>query len=225
VCFDPSVKQSLAPLSPFTHLSFFLALPAPSPKQPNQVKLLLDTGLYDPRNIDARSRSGKTALYLASKGNHEEIVRVLLEHGADPAGLTHDSWFQRTFGAFLAGAAGAPSGLRRRRRPANTTVVPPTYSHQQRPQPTAPSPPPPPHQQQQQQRPATPTAPVAVPVAVPISPSAPLGAATAVVGTSAPPPLPPGWEERVTEDGYVFYVDHNTKTTSWERPAATLVPS
>ncbi len=184
------------------------------------MNLLLDTGLYDPRNIDARAKkSGKTALFLASKGSHEDIVRILLEHGADPAGLSHDSWFQRTFGGFL--QAGAPA-LRRRRRPANTTAVPPQYQ-QQRPRPTAPSPPPP-------RQPAPPMAmPVAMPVAVPISPSAPGGdvggGATAVVGTSAPPPLPPGWEERATKDGYVFYVDHTTKTTSWERPAATLVPS
>lgn len=31
-------------------------------------------------------------------------------------------------------------------------------------------------------------------------------------------PLPFGWEERVDADGYTYYVDHNTKTTSWERP-------
>lgn len=159
-----------------------------------QVKLLLDTGLYDARNIDARSKSGTTALGLALKSGHEDVVRVLLEHGADPAGLTTDSWFQRTF---------APA-LRRRRRPANTTAVPPRYSHQP-PRPSAPSPLPP----------APPVAPSAPPVAVPV--------ATAVVGTSESLPLPPGWEERVTEDGFVFYVDHNTKTTSWERPA--LAPS
>lgn len=193
------------------------------------MKLLLDTGLYDPRNIDARSKSGKTALYLASQGNHETIVRLLLDHGADPAGLTHDSWFQRNFGAFLAGAAaavGGTPGLRRRRRPANTTAVPPQYSQQsQRPRPTAPSPPPPPPPT----APVAPSAPVAVPVAVPISPAGPGGGGdeipTAVVGTSAAPPLPPGWEERVTEDGYVFYVDHTTRTTSWERPTAMRMAS
>ena len=31
-------------------------------------------------------------------------------------------------------------------------------------------------------------------------------------------PLPDGWEERVHEDGRVFYIDHNTRTTQWEDP-------
>ncbi|XP_069757397.1 NEDD4-like E3 ubiquitin-protein ligase WWP2 isoform X1 [Narcine bancroftii] len=30
--------------------------------------------------------------------------------------------------------------------------------------------------------------------------------------------LPPGWEQRVLPTGRVYYVDHNTKTTTWERP-------
>jgi len=32
------------------------------------------------------------------------------------------------------------------------------------------------------------------------------------------PPLPPGWEAKTAADGRVYYVDHNTKTTHWERP-------
>ncbi|RYH21672.1 hypothetical protein EON65_20320 [archaeon] len=31
-------------------------------------------------------------------------------------------------------------------------------------------------------------------------------------------PLPPGWEERVDASGRFFYVDHNTRTTHWDRP-------
>lgn len=31
-------------------------------------------------------------------------------------------------------------------------------------------------------------------------------------------PLPPGWEEKVAPNGRVYYVDHNTKSTSWTRP-------
>jgi E3 ubiquitin-protein ligase NEDD4 len=31
-------------------------------------------------------------------------------------------------------------------------------------------------------------------------------------------PLPPGWAMSVTPSGRVFYVDHNTRTTSWEDP-------
>ncbi|XP_010767860.1 NEDD4-like E3 ubiquitin-protein ligase WWP2, partial [Notothenia coriiceps] len=30
--------------------------------------------------------------------------------------------------------------------------------------------------------------------------------------------LPTGWEQRVLPHGRVYYVDHNTKTTTWERP-------
>jgi len=46
------------------------------------------------------------------------------------------------------------------------------------------------------------------------------------VVVDAPPPaysspgLPPGWETRVAPDGRQYYVNHNTHTTSWERPAA-----
>ena len=31
-------------------------------------------------------------------------------------------------------------------------------------------------------------------------------------------PLPEGWEARRTKDGRAFYVDHNTRTTTWEDP-------
>ena len=31
-------------------------------------------------------------------------------------------------------------------------------------------------------------------------------------------PLPPGWEEKVTAQGKVFYVDHINKKTQWDRP-------
>ena len=32
------------------------------------------------------------------------------------------------------------------------------------------------------------------------------------------PPLPNGWEEKRTEQGRTYYIDHNTETTSWDRP-------
>lgn len=32
------------------------------------------------------------------------------------------------------------------------------------------------------------------------------------------PPLPPGWEEKFDSSGRAFYVDHNTRTTTWQRP-------
>jgi hypothetical protein len=33
-------------------------------------------------------------------------------------------------------------------------------------------------------------------------------------------PLPPGWEQRVTNDGRTYYVDHNTRQTTWVHPLA-----
>ncbi len=34
--------------------------------------------------------------------------------------------------------------------------------------------------------------------------------------------LPLGWEQRVTEDGRVYYVDHNAKETHWILPASGI---
>uniref|UniRef100_A0A8C3V724 E3 ubiquitin-protein ligase n=1 Tax=Catharus ustulatus TaxID=91951 RepID=A0A8C3V724_CATUS len=51
-------------------------------------------------------------------------------------------------------------------------------------------------------------------------------------GPSAPPAraavlaldaLPPGWEKRVDPRGRYYYVDHNTRTTTWQRPTAEYV--
>ncbi|MGH0116341.1 UNVERIFIED_CONTAM: hypothetical protein FKN15_003521 [Acipenser sinensis] len=36
-------------------------------------------------------------------------------------------------------------------------------------------------------------------------------------------PLPPGWEMRVDQRGRYYYVDHNTRTTTWQRPTAETV--
>ncbi|XP_069385254.1 NEDD4-like E3 ubiquitin-protein ligase WWP2 isoform X3 [Paralichthys olivaceus] len=36
-------------------------------------------------------------------------------------------------------------------------------------------------------------------------------------------PLPPGWEKRVDQQGRFYYVDHNTRTTTWQRPTAETV--
>ncbi|KAJ1881713.1 hypothetical protein LPJ71_010253, partial [Coemansia sp. S17] len=33
--------------------------------------------------------------------------------------------------------------------------------------------------------------------------------------------LPQGWEQRIDHLGRVYYVDHNTRTTTWRRPGAT----
>ncbi|KAF5324696.1 hypothetical protein D9611_004349 [Ephemerocybe angulata] len=34
-------------------------------------------------------------------------------------------------------------------------------------------------------------------------------------------PLPPGWERRLDPLGRTYYVDHNTRTTTWNRPSAS----
>lgn len=36
-------------------------------------------------------------------------------------------------------------------------------------------------------------------------------------------PLPPGWERRLDPLGRTYYVDHNTRTTTWNRPSASAV--
>lgn len=44
---------------------------------------------------------------------------------------------------------------------------------------------------------------------------------TAVTGPATNPnlgPLPSGWEMRLTSTGRVYFVDHNTRTTSWDDP-------
>lgn len=44
--------------------------------------------------------------------------------------------------------------------------------------------------------------------------------ATVVAHAGAAPPsyLGPGWEECRTPDGQVYYTNHHTRTTQWERP-------
>ncbi|XP_061458497.1 NEDD4-like E3 ubiquitin-protein ligase WWP1 isoform X2 [Rhineura floridana] len=37
-------------------------------------------------------------------------------------------------------------------------------------------------------------------------------------GSNSTEPLPPGWEQRKDPHGRTYYVDHNTRTTTWERP-------
>ncbi|XP_059689751.1 E3 ubiquitin-protein ligase NEDD4-like isoform X4 [Gavia stellata] len=40
-----------------------------------------------------------------------------------------------------------------------------------------------------------------------------------------PPPLPPGWEEKVDNLGRTYYVNHNHRTTQWHRPSLIDVGS
>lgn len=35
--------------------------------------------------------------------------------------------------------------------------------------------------------------------------------------------LPPGWEQAKTQDGRIYYINHNTRTTTWEDPRITLM--
>lgn len=36
-------------------------------------------------------------------------------------------------------------------------------------------------------------------------------------------PTPSSWEKRVDQRGRYYYVDHNTRTTTWQRPTAESV--
>ncbi|XP_065910855.1 uncharacterized protein [Dysidea avara] len=36
--------------------------------------------------------------------------------------------------------------------------------------------------------------------------------------------LPPGWEVAVTPEGRMYYIDHNTRTTTWTRPIIQVTP-
>ncbi|XP_036275341.1 E3 ubiquitin-protein ligase NEDD4-like isoform X14 [Pipistrellus kuhlii] len=40
-----------------------------------------------------------------------------------------------------------------------------------------------------------------------------------------PPPLPPGWEEKVDNLGRTYYVNHNNRTTQWHRPTLMDISS
>lgn len=60
---------------------------------------------------------------------------------------------------------------------------------------------------------------------VPTGSTAPLPGNPAALGTPPIPavvapdaPLPQGWEERKDRTGRSYYVDHSTRTTTWERP-------
>lgn len=41
---------------------------------------------------------------------------------------------------------------------------------------------------------------------------------TVGLSSSQLPSLPDGWEERKTENGRLYYVNHKTKTTQWVKP-------
>ncbi|XP_027702946.1 NEDD4-like E3 ubiquitin-protein ligase WWP2 isoform X2 [Vombatus ursinus] len=49
-------------------------------------------------------------------------------------------------------------------------------------------------------------------------PGSSVSAQQSLVAAQASETLPPGWEQRELPNGRVYYVDHNTKTTTWERP-------
>ena len=37
--------------------------------------------------------------------------------------------------------------------------------------------------------------------------------------------MPPGWESRLADDGKVYFIDHNRRTTSWFDPRSVLLPN
>lgn len=45
------------------------------------------------------------------------------------------------------------------------------------------------------------------------------GAAAASPSTPNDTPLPPGWEEKYDQYGRVYYLNHNTRTSQWQRPS------
>ncbi|KNC79547.1 hypothetical protein SARC_08058 [Sphaeroforma arctica JP610] len=51
------------------------------------------------------------------------------------------------------------------------------------------------------------------------------GAESESEGEQQEEPLPEGWEEREDQNGRIYYVDHNTKTTAWTRPTSTNTDS
>ncbi|XP_032813667.2 NEDD4-like E3 ubiquitin-protein ligase WWP2 isoform X2 [Petromyzon marinus] len=57
-------------------------------------------------------------------------------------------------------------------------------------------------------------------VPLPAPPSAPTPASSTLpdLQSQDQTPLPPGWEQRADPHGRLYFVDHNTKTTTWERP-------
>ncbi|KAF4617712.1 hypothetical protein D9613_006103 [Agrocybe pediades] len=55
----------------------------------------------------------------------------------------------------------------------------------------------------------------------PASSAGPLSASSArLLDDEAGNPLPPGWERRIDQQGRPYYVDHNTRSTTWHRPQA-----
>mmetsp|Transcript_35575 Transcript_35575/g.113735 ORF Transcript_35575/g.113735 Transcript_35575/m.113735 type:complete len:190 (-) Transcript_35575:337-906(-) len=63
-------------------------------------------------------------------------------------------------------------------------------------------------------------------VQIPLNAPPPVQVATPVNDTTATTTrdsLPAGWEEKQTPEGRTYYVDHNTKTTHWNRPVHATV--
>ena len=52
----------------------------------------------------------------------------------------------------------------------------------------------------------------------PAAQQAPTAVTTSSTTTAVTGPLPAGWEERYTPEGRPYYVDHNTRTTTWVDP-------
>lgn len=61
--------------------------------------------------------------------------------------------------------------------------------------------------------------------ALPVQVALPLAAATARYDPTSPslPPLPPGWELSRTPNGELYFIDHNSRTTSWLDPRIRML--
>ncbi|XP_068131597.1 E3 ubiquitin-protein ligase NEDD4 isoform X3 [Hyperolius riggenbachi] len=57
-----------------------------------------------------------------------------------------------------------------------------------------------------------------------ISGNAASGRQTSSILLPTSPGLPPGWEEKQDEKGRFYFIDHNTRTTTWERPLMQQAP-
>eukprot|EP00667_Euglena_gracilis_P020670 EG_transcript_22411 len=73
----------------------------------------------------------------------------------------------------------------------------------------------------QWERPAPPATQTMPPHRAPYRPPVPAPPAAARSGS---PPLPPGWSKGTTNAGEVYFIDHNTKSSTWEDPRKAFAP-
>uniref|UniRef100_A0A914UPW8 E3 ubiquitin-protein ligase n=1 Tax=Plectus sambesii TaxID=2011161 RepID=A0A914UPW8_9BILA len=62
-------------------------------------------------------------------------------------------------------------------------------------------------------------------ILAPSSTAAAAAVQNGTAGAAVEEPLPEGWEMRFDQYGRKYYVDHSTKSTTWERPSTTPLPA